>query len=101
MSPPSVSTVTLSTSVWMVIFSDAAAAGLAATAGAWPAAVAVAAGTPPPEAGAAGADEDTALGAGLNIEGCPLCFCQPSQSRTRDIVNTTHSTVRRISVMGR
>mmetsp|Transcript_32491 Transcript_32491/g.76295 ORF Transcript_32491/g.76295 Transcript_32491/m.76295 type:complete len:203 (+) Transcript_32491:42-650(+) len=92
MSPPSVSTVTVSTSVRIVIFSDAAAG----TAAAGTAPGALTDGTA--EVALPGAAA-TGLGCGANIDGCPLCFCQPSHNRTRDIVNTTHSTVRRISVM--
>lgn len=36
---------------------------------------------------------------GENIDGCPVCLFQASHSRTRDIVKTTQSKVRRISVM--
>ena len=36
---------------------------------------------------------------GLNSEGLPLCLFHASQINTRDIENTTHNRVRRISVM--
>ena len=46
-----------------------------------------------------GAEADVFSGAGLNIEGCPVCFCQASHKNTKDMENTTQSIVRRISVM--
>jgi hypothetical protein len=55
----------------------------------------------PPVAGAGGA-EATGLGAGApKMDGWPVCLFQASHSRTSDIVKTTHSRVRRISVMER
>ena len=34
-----------------------------------------------------------------NSEACPVCRCQASHSMNSDIMKTTHSRVRRISVM--
>ena len=48
-----------------------------------------------------GAAEAAAVGRGgpPKIEGAPVCLFHASQSRTSDMVNTTHRRVRRISVM--
>ena len=70
-----------------------------AGAGTAPGAPAAAEAPPPAPPGAA-----PALAAGRekppNSVGWPVCLLHASQSRTSDIVKTTHSRVRRISVMG-
>ena len=117
--PPTVSKVALTTSVVMVTCSVATRGALGTAAGAAAVPAAVGAGTPAapgaagwaegttagaggcPVAGVGGA-EATGLGAGApKMDGWPVCLFQASHSRTSDIVKTTHSRVRRISVMER
>ena len=66
--------------------------------------VALAVGTPTCDAGSApaGAALTAAAGRGEaeNIDGWPVCLFHPSHSRTSDMVKTTQSRVRRMSVMG-
>ena len=51
-------------------------------------------------AGPGGAgDEAERAGAGPKSAGLPLCWFQASHRKNRDMVNTTHKMVRRISVM--
>jgi hypothetical protein len=108
---PVLSKVAFTTSVVMVTRAVGAAAGALGTpAGAAPAA----AGTAATLAGAgtalgsvagaaAGVGPEAAVAAGrgdgLNIEGCPLCLFQASQSSTRDMAKTVQSRVRRMSFM--
>ena len=73
------------------------APGVATAAGAG---VVAGAGTAVAAGGAAGAVVG-AVGRGPKIDGSPWCLFQASHSRTSDIENTTHSRVRRISVMER
>ena len=109
MSAPRVSSVTFSVSVVTVTVGvgAAAATGVAAAGTpcgdtAVPAEAVVADGTGTALAGAPTGAIAVAAGRvdGPKKEGCPLCLFQASHRKNKDIVNTTHRTVRRISVMG-
>ena len=106
MSPPRASKVALTTSVEISVLAVAITAavwagtalGLAAEADA--ALLALGVGNAALLATALGGAEAAVFaGAGLNIDGCPVCFCQASHKNTKDMENTTQSMVRRISVM--
>jgi hypothetical protein len=100
--PPTLSKVATARSVRTVTFSlgigaaDEAAEG---TAGLAAPACCGAGGTPAVPAGGALEADAAGLDVGPKIDGLPVCLFQASHSRTSDIVKTTQSRVRRISVM--
>ena len=95
------SVVTVTCSVATVAAVVGAATGAVPGAAVVPGNAALGVGRPLAAGSVTGADADFATGEGPNSEGWPLCLFQASQISTSDIEKTTHSRVRRISVMER